>query len=348
MTGANHALTGTKGALTGTKRAWPDLTPVTILTGFLGSGKTTLLARLLRDPALADSAVLINEFGAVGLDHHLVERIDETVVLLGSGCVCCTIRGELAGAIRDLESKRARSVVPPFRRLVIETSGLADPLPAITTITADPVLRHHFSVAAVVATVDAMHARRQLAGQPESVRQVAIADHLVLTKTDLCSEDDTLAVIAALRAINPEAPLTRAACDELDAVVLLGARPAPTSARRGFHCSPVDDAIEGAAADRTSAFALVIDTPVDWSAFGVWLTLLLHRHGDRILRVKGLLNVAESETPVAIHGVQQLVHVPTHLAAWPDADRRSKIVFITQGLDASAIVRSFHAFRVGS
>ena len=163
----------------------PDFTPVFLLTGFLGSGKTTLLARMLRDPALADSAVLINEFGEVGLDHLLVEKIDETMVLLGSGCLCCTIRGELASAIRDLHAKRERGLVPPFKRLVIETTGLADPAPALSTISADPVLRHHFRIGAVITTVDAVNGLDQLRHQPESVKQAAVADRLVLTKTDL-------------------------------------------------------------------------------------------------------------------------------------------------------------------
>ena len=148
--------------------ALPDFTPVTLLTGFLGSGKTTLLQRLLRDPALADTAVLINEFGEVGLDHHLLERIDETMVLLQSGCVCCTIRGELASAIRDLHSRRERGLVPPFRRLVIESTGLADPFPILSTVRSDPVLRHHFRLGAVITTVDAVNGARQLDATPKA------------------------------------------------------------------------------------------------------------------------------------------------------------------------------------
>jgi G3E family GTPase len=327
----------------------PDFTPVFLLTGFLGSGKTSLLARLLRDPALADSAVLINEFGEVGLDHHLIDRVDETMVLLQSGCLCCTIRGELAAAIRDLHSKRERGIVPPFRRLVIETTGLADPLPAISTLTADPVLRHHFRLGAVVTTVDAVNGLDQLAHQPESVKQAAVADRLVLTKTDLCGEATAAAVVEALRALNPDAPLLLAATDALDPAVLLGER--PVSALSGLRCLPVsaEISLDDAASrhgDGTASFALVIDTPIDWTLFGLWLSMLLNRHGAQILRVKGLLNVEGSATPVAIHGVQQLVHVPTHLSAWPDDDRRSKIVFITRGIGAASISRSLRAFGV--
>ncbi len=331
----------------------PDFTPVFLLTGFLGSGKTTLLARLLRDPALADSAVLINEFGEVGLDHLLVETIDETMVLLGSGCLCCTIRGELASAIRDLHAKRERGLVPPFQRLVIETTGLADPAPALSTITADPVLRHHFRIGAVITTVDAVNGLEQLSHQPESVKQAAVADRLVLTKTDLCDTDAIADLVAALRALNPDAPLTRAADENFDPAELLGERPLAGTITSGMRCIAVDREADGVAPDQhrtgvgeAASFSLVVDQPLDWTAFGLWLTLLLNRHGDRILRVKGLLNLVGNDAPVAIHGVQRLVQVPTHLPAWPDDDRRSRLVFITRGLDPMLIARSMRAFGV--
>lgn len=323
----------------------PDFTPVILLTGFLGSGKTTLLSRLLADPTLGDTAVLINEFGEVALDHHLVERIDDTMVLLRSGCICCTVRGELAEAIRDLHSRRARGSVPPFRRLVIETTGLADPLPAMTTLTADPVLRHHFRMGAIVATADAVNVARQLVTQPESLKQVAVADLLILTKADLCDAATAAAAVAALRAVNPDTPLLVAGTDRLDAADIFDARPLPGASRLGLRCDPVAD-LAASHGSGLSSFSLVIDEAVDWTAFGVWLSALLHRHGDRVLRVKGLLNVAGSEAPVAIHGVQQLVHVPVHLAAWPDDDRRSRLVFITRGLEPAAISRSLRAFGV--
>src|SRR5215813_6922618 len=181
--------------------AEPVFTPVNLITGFLGSGKTTLLQRLLSDPALADTAVLVNEFGDVALDHHLLERIDDTMVLLQSGCLCCTIRGELSVAIKQLHSRRERGEVPAFRRLVVESSGLADPFPILSTVQADPVLRHHFRLGSVVTTVDAVNG----IDRPESVKQVAVADRLVVTKTDLV--DDSAGLIGELRRINPDAPL---------------------------------------------------------------------------------------------------------------------------------------------
>jgi len=313
----------------------PQFTPVNLITGFLGSGKTTLLQRLLADPALADTAVLINEFGEVGLDHHLLERIDDTMMLLQSGCLCCTIRGELSTAIKDLHSKRERGVVPAFRRIVVESTGLADPFPILSTVQADPVLRHHFRLGNVITTIDAVNGL----GRPESIKQVAVADRLVLTKTDLAS--DVAPLLAQIRDLNPDAPLWRAAEQAIDAAALLdGGSHSPLRALPATSDSPHGS---------VHAFALAFEGQLDWTMFGVWLTMLLNRHGAAVLRVKGVLNVAGSPTPVAIHGVQHLVHPPVHLAAWPDADRRSRLVFIVDGLERGAIERSLAAFlRPGS
>jgi G3E family GTPase len=340
----------------------PDFTPVTLITGFLGSGKTTLLRRLLADPALADTAVLINEFGEIGLDHHLLERIDAETVLLRSGCVCCTIRGELADAIRDLHSRRARGDVPPFRRLAIETTGLADPFPVMTTLHAEPVLKHHFRLRNVITTIDAVNGRAQLARHAESRKQLAVADRIVLTKTDLREPGDLLAEIAA---INPAAPIFRSAeggaGGALDPAMLLrgddpardwlAPRPDPgPGADPGAGAGAGAGAHDHARHDRNRhggdirAFALTFDAPLDWTMFGVWLSMLLNRHGEHVLRVKGIVAVAGESAPVAIHGVQHLVHPPRHLPAWPDADRRSRIVFIVQALDPAAIRASLAVF----
>jgi G3E family GTPase len=333
----------------------PVFTPVNLITGFLGSGKTTLLQRLLHDPALADTAVLINEFGEVGLDHHLLERIDDTMVLLQSGCLCCTIRGELSQAIKDLHSKRERGLVPPFRRLVVESTGLADPFPILSTVQADPVLKHHFRLGNVIATVDAVNGAAQLARRPESVKQVAVADRLVLTKTDLADASAIEALMTRLRRLNPAAPLWRAAEHALDAAALIShdlfAAGGKSAAARRWFAAEVSAAPHAHHAhdrsrhgDSIQTFALVFDRPLDWTMFGIWLTMLLNRHGTAVLRVKGILNVEGAATPVAVHGVQHLVHPPIHMAAWPDADRRSRIVFIVDGLERAAIERSLAAF----
>jgi G3E family GTPase len=320
----------------------PDFTPVTLITGFLGSGKTTLLQRLLHDPTLSDTAVLLNEFGEVGLDHHLLGRIDENMVMLQSGCVCCTIRGELSAAIKDLHSRRERGLLPPFRRLVIESTGLADPFPILSTVRSDPILRHHFCLGNVITTVDAVNGARQLDVQPESIKQVAVADRLVLTKTDLAIAEATTRLTRRLRHINPGAPIWRAAEDDLDADALLSGE-----AHEGWQPADTSDAVPDdhhRHADDVRTLALSIDEPVDWTRFGVWLTMLLNRHGDALLRVKGILNVADAATPVAVHAVQHLVHTPRHLDAWPGEDRRSRLVFIARGLDPAVIERSFRAF----
>jgi G3E family GTPase len=323
--------------------AVPEFTPVILVTGFLGSGKTTLLQRLLAEPALSDTAVLINEFGEIGLDHHLLESIDETMVVLQSGCLCCTIRGELAAAIKELHSKRERGLVPPFRRLVIESTGLADPFPILSTVQADPVLRHHFRLGNVITTVDAVNGMRQLDAQPESVKQVAVADRLVLTKTDLAAPETARRLIERLRRINPTAPLWRNADRAVDAEGLL-ARDAldGDSVERWWpaYPPPADHTHSNRHDDDIRAVALSWDQPVDWAMFGIWLTMLLHRHGNEVLRVKGILNVAGTETPVAVHGVQHLVHPPTHMSAWPDTDRRSRLVLIVKGLAPATIERS--------
>ena len=329
--------------------AVPDFTPVTLVTGFLGSGKTTLLQRLLAEPALCDTAVLINEFGEIGLDHHLLERIDETMVVLQSGCLCCTIRGELAAAIKELHAKRERGSVPPFRRLVIESTGLADPFPILSTVQADPVLRHHFRFGNVITTVDAVNGMRQLDAQPESVKQVAVADRLVLTKTDLAATETARLLVERLRRINPTAPLWRSADRAIDAEALLSRESLDgDEAARGWP-EDVSPVLHGHAhgnrhGDDIRAVALSWDQPVDWAMFGIWLTMLLHRHGNEVLRVKGILNVAGTETPVAVHGVQHLVHPPTHMNAWPDVDRRSRLVLIVKGLSPATIERSLRSF----
>jgi G3E family GTPase len=325
--------------------------PVNLLTGFLGSGKTTLLKRILSDPAFADTAVLINEFGEIGLDHDLVETVDGEMVLLRSGCVCCTVRGELATALKDLYSKRERGLLPPFRRVIIESTGLADPFPVLSTIKADPVLRHHFRAGNVITTVDAVNGLRQLDTYIESNRQAAVADRLVITKTDLADDRTTQALKARLRTLNPDASLVMATDADLDLSSLadmrekasLGDNLSPS----GFYC---EEPLQLVSADGVphqttiSSIALRVDRPVDWTAFGLWLTMLLNRHGARVLRVKGILNLKGEERPVAVHGVQHLVHPPVHMEAWPSEDRASRLVFILDGLDGALLKRSFEAF----
>ncbi len=338
--------------------------PVNVITGFLGSGKTTLLQRLLAAPQLGDTAVLVNEFGEVGLDHHLLRRLDDDVVLLQSGCLCCTIRGDLSAAMHDLYSRRERGEIQAFRRLAVETTGLADPVPILSTVMTEPVLRHHFRLGNVVTTVDAVNGLMQLERQQESVKQAAIADRIVITKTDIADAEATAELRRRLQRLNPAAPQLHTALGlPLDPDMLLtrdlydldgraeevrrwlaiesGRVDASASDHRHLDPSRHDS--------HTHAFCLRFEQPLDWTAFGVWLTMLLHSHGGDILRVKGMLNVAEMRGPVVVHGVQHLVHPPDHLPEWPDQDRSSRIVFIVRGLSREAIARSLAAFmRLGA
>ena len=338
--------------------------PVNVVTGFLGSGKTTLLQRLLASPALADTAVLVNEFGEVGLDHHLLRRLGDEIVLLQSGCLCCTIRGDLSAAMRDLYSRRERGEIPAFRRLAVETTGLADPVPILSTVMAEPVLRHHFRLGNVVTTVDAVNGLLHLERQEESAKQAAVADRIVITKTDIADTRDIAELRRRLTRLNPAAPqLETAPACELDPDLILtrdlydldgraeevrrwlaveGGQ--PRAAAAGHHHHDVNRHDAG-----IHAFCLRFERPLDWTAFGIWLTMLLHAHGTDILRVKGMLNVDGSPGPVVIHGVQHLVHPPDHLPQWPDDDHSSRIVFIVRGLSRELIERSLAAFaRLGT
>ena len=337
-------------------------TPVNLLTGFLGSGKTTLLQRLLTDASMANAAVLINELGEIGLDHHLLERIDDNVVLLKSGCVCCTVRGEVADALQSLHAQRARGEIPFFDRVVIESTGLADPYPALSTLRAHPVLKSQFRVGKVIATVDAVNGLSAVAHRLEAVRQIAAADIIVVTKTDLCDERTTMAVRSRLGELNPTAAIITAAdatlprrltarsaqsADELEWIAEAlpagdEAGPSHAMSRHGDHHHHSHDEDD---AHAVRSVSMVFENDVDWTGFGIWLTMLLNRHGDRIFRVKGILNVAGEANPVAIHAVQRLIHPPVHMKRWPDERRQSRLVFIAEGIDPQQIRRSFEVFR---
>ncbi|MFH6781339.1 MULTISPECIES: CobW family GTP-binding protein [Methylobacterium] len=314
------------------------MTPVTLLTGFLGAGKTALLSRLLRWPDLRDTAVLINEFGEVGLDHLLVEPLQGEVALLRGGCVCCSIRGDLKAALIDLHDRRRRGLVPDFRRVVIETTGLADPGPAVATLVADPVLRHAFAVGAIVTVVDAVNGARTLDTHEEAVRQAACADRLVLSKTDLATPEAAASLRARLAALNPMAPVTDLALDDAPEAALLTDDPTGAASARRWLCTEIP------APHGTVGAVLIESGPVDWTRFGLWLGMLLNRHGTRILRLKGLVAVEGAETPVVIQGVQHLVHPPRHLPAWPEGEARTRLVLIGHGLDGDVLRRSYGAF----
>jgi G3E family GTPase len=308
-----------------------ERTPVSLLTGFLGSGKTTLLARVLAHPDMGETAVIVNELGDVAIDHHLLRRVDERTVVLESGCVCCTLRGDLADELRDLLSRRTRGEIPWFRRVVVETTGLADPAPILYTLVSEPVVKSHFALEHVITTVDAQHGLRG----PESLRQAAAADRLVVTKTDLA---DPAELEQRLAALNPTAEVLEASFGEIPPERLFG----------GSDHQPREiDIDEHVHTDGVRAHSLVFDEQLDWTAFGVWLTMLLAARGEDVLRVKGLLNVGAAG-PLVLNGVQHVVHPPVHLDEWPDDDHRSRIVFIGRGFTAAELQDSLVAFTKAS
>ena len=316
--------------------------PVSIITGFLGSGKTTLLNHVLADPGMAGAAVIINEFGEIGLDHLLIATPNENTVLLASGCICCTVRGDLVDTLRDLKAKRAAGKLPPFDRVLIETTGLADPVPIIQTVITDEKIAPQFELDGVITLVDAVNGMSQLDQQREAVKQAAVADRLLITKTDLADVASVEALQQRLTRLNPGVPMQHVKQGKIAPSALFGASLKP-QARSADMARWLPLAAVNAVAqqypqthdDHTRAFSIYVDEPITAMGMTAWLTALASLRGANLLRVKGLLNV-EGE-PVAVHAVQTLIHEPVALARWPDADRRSRLVFITRDMDRAAI-----------
>jgi G3E family GTPase len=339
--------------------------PVSLITGFLGSGKTTLLNKLLHHDGMADSAVIINEFGEVGLDHLLVEAIDDEVAVLASGCICCTLRSDLEETLRNLLSKRDRGEVPAFSRILVETTGLADPAPIVQLLLNNPLVSHYVRLDAVATTVDAVNGRRQIDEHAEAVKQAALADRLLLTKTDLAAADAVAQLDRQLTALNPGATRHTVLNGEIAPDDLFGAalfdparktadvqrwinesayRPRPQSDHEHdgrAHNGHAHDETEHSHAGDIRSCCLISDQPLAWDNISSWLARLRKGAGEDLLRVKGILNLTGEDTPVAIHGVHHVFHPPVQLEAWPDADRRSRIVFITRGIEPADLHASF-------
>jgi G3E family GTPase len=289
----------------------------------------------------------------VGIDHHLVRKTDVRTTLLRNGCICCSMRDDLSEALRHLLSQRERGTIPHFGRVVIETTGLADPAPILHTIVAEPVVRNHFRTERVGTTIDAVNGASNLDSYGEALRQVAAADHVIVTKLDLATPEVTEELKAKLRSINPAASVVEASFGNIDFRPLLaaGSHGAVDGMDRLNGVSftldrdPIAPTAVHAMSDRVTSRCLIFDRSLNWQMFGIWLIMLLHRHGDRVLRLKGLLNVGAARGPLLVEGVQRVIHVPRHLREWPDADRRSRIVFIARDLDLAQVEVSLEAFQ---
>ena len=306
-----------------------------MLSGFLGAGKTTLLKRFLDTPEGQGSAVVVNEFGAVGIDDALVRASADETVLLGNGCLCCIARSDLQQALRRLVVERERGQTPDFRRVVIETSGLADPSPILQTFATDRALGDAFAVEALVTVVDAASGTETLAWSAEARKQAILADRLVITKTDIAGEGAAEKLGEKLRALNPGAEILQAVNGELDPTRLTE----PASDRRNAYVA------EAAHSDGIGSFVLREDKPMPWPVFARAMETLMSMRGADLLRVKGLLNVEGCAGPVVVQFVQHLAHPPVELAAWPDGSRESRVVFITRGISEAQVRGLFEAVR---
>lgn len=345
--------------------------PVAILTGFLGAGKTTLLNFLLKDPFLSDAAVIINEFGDVGIDHLLVERADENVIEMASGCLCCTIRGDLIDTLKDLLARRDAGTLKAFDRIIIETTGLADPAPILFVLMAEPELVARLKLQGVITVVDGVNGMATLDAHAEAVKQVAVADRLVLTKLDLLSgkdgEDMLFAIIARIRKLAPGARMLTTHRNEATAERLFNMGlydPAKKSmdvqawlsleaVMKGERHHHGDHAHHGhhhhndvsRHDDHIRSYAFTDDNPISPQALELFFELLTSYHGPNMLRMKGIIKLSDDPSrPVVVHGVQHILHPPVRLEAWPDGEARTRLVFIVKDIEKKAIEELFRAF----
>ena len=320
--------------------------PVTIITGFLGSGKTTVLSHWLEHPMFQRVSVIVNEFGQAGLDQRVLRQIEEKTVLLSGGCACCNIRDDLVKELAAMIDSRDRGELD-VDRVVIETTGLADPAPILFSIMTDSVLRHHYQVDCVVTCLDAVNGSFQLEHTSESVKQIATADKVLLTKTDLAKEEELPALIERVEEINPSAVILKTDMGEIDPELVLSEEGLPRRER-----PEIAEAMKKRPAivlprkheSLVRSISIGFTGSLSWAAFGLWFSALLYAHGEKIYRVKGLLDTGEGG-PVLINGVQHIIHPPRHLENWGGEERRSELVFIMKDIDPEVILDSLQAFQ---
>lgn len=334
-------------------RNFANRVPVTVLTGFLGAGKTTILNRLLKQPGMDGAAVIINEFGEVGIDHLLVEKILGEAVLLESGCLCCSLRGDLVDTMNVLRLQAEAGDVPRFDRLLIETTGLADPAPVLQTLMAEPMLTPYYRLSALVTAVDAANGAATLDNHAEAVKQAALASLLLVTKTDIASPASVSEAESRLRALNRHAPIERIVAGGIDAARFFAAADYDADATGFVFADDSVDADHDHGHDSAhghhhadggiASFCIARDRPLPWEALRTWLDSLASIRGADLLRVKGIVDVEGCEAPVVIHGVQHVFHPPEMLDTWPEGARGSRIVCITRGLDAVSVSNALDA-----
>ena len=323
--------------------------PVAFITGFLGAGKTTLINALLSNPAMAGTAVAVNEFGAVALDQHLIARDEGDVLVLANGCLCCNLAGDAEAGMLQLFARRAEGNLPPFRRLIVEPSGLADPAPLAQAILRNPLMSRHMRLAGIIAVVDALFGGRNLEREPEAAKQVAMADRIVITKSDLAEADVLDALHADLTARNPLAPRQTAVSGAVDWQALFAPHfydpdlpSAPDLPRSALFAQAVGQ--HGGA----TALVLTHDAPLDWPRLEIWLRDTRLGHADALLRLKGLAAIHHAAGPLLIQAVHHVLHPPVQLEAWPDADETTRIVLILRGADPAPIRASWAALTKNS
>jgi G3E family GTPase len=343
------------------------ITPVTLLTGFLGSGKTTLLNRILQSPLAKDTAVLINEFGEVPIDHLLVRESSEQITVLANGCICCSVAGDMVKALRDLYFKRANGEVPFFKRVVIETTGLANPAPIMHTLIEMPLITTRYTLSGVVTTVDATHGMHQLDTQAESVKQTAVADRIVVTKTDTASTEVVQTLVARLKTLNPGATVLLSERGNVDPARLFDTglyqperktmdvqgwlnaeayrqlQPPTTSLTHALQ-TRAQRAFQEAHDSRIRAFCVRIEQAIVWEELINAIEMIQAMRGDHLLRLKGIVNVAGENTPRAIHAVEHTIYPFAKIPSWPGDDHATQLVFIVRDLDETFIRDTIAAY----
>jgi G3E family GTPase len=312
-----------------------------LLSGFLGSGKTTLVNALLRDPRMAGTAVAVNEFGEIPLDRDLIDHGDDKTVVMANGCLCCNLAGDMEDAVMRLFSRRQNQELPRFERLIIEPSGLSDPAPIAQAILRNPVMSSALRLEAIVTTVDAMFLERQLARHVETRKQIALADSLVLTKTDLAGADDVDRLRDRLRQHNAAAPVIAAVHGAADAALLFPPQFFNSAPAVPYRLSLFAETVDPDHLVKYASASLTADQPLDWRAFESWLRRIRIAHAEQLLRVKGMLNIAGVDGPVVVQGIHHVLNAPVELDAWPAGERNSRLVLIADTATIAAARNSW-------